>query len=195
MNDPLIRTLASTLRELGYSTLRYNSRGVGQSSGRGSWTAHLEVNDLVNIGELMTNMGKKSIILCGYSYGSVIAVAAACKMNIICLVSISYPVSVLWSLTAFNSKIYIDSLNVLPNVPKLFITGTRDNFSTVEAWNEFVKKVPEKKELVVLEGDHFWRCDEPVPLIVDFIQSLPFGINSLHDKSNNKNNLMANQDL
>jgi alpha/beta superfamily hydrolase len=107
----------------------------------------------------------------GYSYGSVSSLAACCDVeNVIGLVSISYPIDgiycfyylVLWALTAFHHSKLIASISHLPQfIPKLFITGSNDNFSSSSNWKEFVGRVNGDIEVVLIENiDHFWFGNE-----------------------------------
>lgn len=85
---------------------------------------------------MASNHGIKDpqILLIGYSYGSLCSCNAAPDIpNLIGLISISYPASYLWALTAFKSNQFISDLQRIPaNIPKLFLLGDRDAFSSVQ---------------------------------------------------------------
>ena len=93
MNNNVIRALQRKLYQFGFCTMRFNMRGVGNSTGRTSWTGSSEITDLQSTVEhLKAKLGVKKILLVGNSYGSVISVASAYHLdNIIGTISISYP--------------------------------------------------------------------------------------------------------
>jgi alpha/beta superfamily hydrolase len=99
-----------------------------------------------------------SVILIGYSHGSLINLKVAANLqNVKAIVSISYPYSVMSLLTLFHHWRYMDALAQLPAVPKLFITGSNDNFTSLSAFESFYQLIPQPKELLVVQGqDHFW---------------------------------------
>jgi len=45
MTDPVITTVYQALSARGFQTVRYNSRGVGDSGGKASWTGETEAAD------------------------------------------------------------------------------------------------------------------------------------------------------
>ena len=68
MNNPVVAVLTAVYQRLGYSTLRFNFRGVGASEGvyddgRG------ELDDLWAAGEVLKSKGKTVADLAGYSFG------------------------------------------------------------------------------------------------------------------------------
>ncbi|KAJ3324236.1 hypothetical protein HDV06_000275 [Boothiomyces sp. JEL0866] len=156
-------TVHKYFNDKGASTLRFNFRGVGQSTGRTSWQGAGETEDVVSVVNFINkyyqdnNLGKVEILLVGYSFGSICTIAAANQLSIKGLVSISYPYQVLWAITFFNSAHFQSQAQGLPQIPKLFIIGDTDNFTSISSWNNFVKDIPEPKNTSVIPGaDHFW---------------------------------------
>lgn len=45
LSDYIVTTIARALNTNGYRTVRFNSRGVGKSGGKGSWTGEVEGRD------------------------------------------------------------------------------------------------------------------------------------------------------
>lgn len=45
MSDNVVSSVDRVLSELGFRTVRFNSRGVGASQGKGSWTGETEAAD------------------------------------------------------------------------------------------------------------------------------------------------------
>jgi alpha/beta superfamily hydrolase len=82
-------------------------------------------------------------------------------------VSIGYPFSYLWALTFFNSTLFLTKAKSLK--PKLFVVGTKDNFTSLESFRKSVEDFPEPKELQVVRGaDHFFfGIEDDVAKLVD----------------------------
>ncbi|KAI8907317.1 Alpha/Beta hydrolase protein, partial [Gorgonomyces haynaldii] len=157
MNNNIVMSLAQHYAQQGYSVLRYNQRGVGQSAGRTSWTAQEEVKDLEQICAYVLEHCA-SITLVGYSFGALVSLGAAtnCR-HLDKIVLISYPAGVMFSLTAFHSQYYIDLMQSLTNVEKLLIIGDKDNFTSVSSFKSWTDQVPDPKIVHVVEDcNHFW---------------------------------------
>lgn len=130
MNNQVCLDLEILFQSLNMSTLRYNMRG------KTSWTSKPEVQDLEQIIQKWEFKGK--IILCGYSYGSVVSLQAK-HPRIHYQIAVGFP-SIFYSLFTF-------SFFSLPSVPVFFISGKQDYFIT----NRFVKKY----KVLLVEGNHF----------------------------------------
>lgn len=78
MNDGVVDIMASAFHHQGINTLRFNFRGVGASQGRYSgtdeWRDVLSVAnyslDTLAVGDSTEATGKKTLLLCGYSFGA-----------------------------------------------------------------------------------------------------------------------------
>ena len=173
-HNPVITSLSNSFNTKGYSTLRFDMRGSGLSSGRTSWNGQPECNDLIEICKDPHLGLYQEIILVGYSYGSVIACFAASSIkNLKMVVSIAYPTFVLWAVTAFNQKMYLDGLEGLdPDLPKLFVIGDKDNFTSLQQWESMLDKaaVPQI-DRIVLDSDHFFNTRRELEMLVDAVQS------------------------
>lgn len=90
LHDHVVQTLKDTLCREGVPVLLYNSRGVGKSSGRASWTGEPERKDYQAVTDWLVNFKAKDILdfsgetkrtlevfCCGYSYGSLMASCAS----------------------------------------------------------------------------------------------------------------------
>ncbi|KAI5477416.1 alpha/beta hydrolase, N-terminal domain protein [Pseudohyphozyma bogoriensis] len=103
------------------------------------------------------------LALIGYSFGSLCASICPPPTSIPTrYVLISYPLSVMWALTAFRSSSFTSGLKerVATN-DVLAVFGDEDNFSGVgklRAWSEGLGEGTERFKSVEVEGaDHFWR--------------------------------------
>ena len=102
----------------------------------------------------------KKVILVGYSYGSMIANAAAGKHDkIVGFVAVSTPFSVFWALSLFNGSMLRNAAKV--NKPKLLIMGSSDAFC---GESTFLQQFDDQKEpktgYFVKDLDHFWFGQE-----------------------------------
>ncbi|KNE71242.1 hypothetical protein AMAG_15896 [Allomyces macrogynus ATCC 38327] len=215
LHNNVVRELAAAIaNHIGIPVLRYNMRGVGKSSGWTSWSAHAEADDLVALmqwwsaqagefvdpdtGARVARSRPTKFILVGYSYGSLISLPAArtCP-NVHALVAISPPSRVVPLLTAFWSGPFV-SQPLPATLPKLFVFGDQDQFSSVQHMVRFtgtvcgVENVPVEthsreggeertrvravngRTVVVPSADHFWFDEEGAvfDLVVPFVTSV-----------------------
>ncbi|KIJ89671.1 hypothetical protein K443DRAFT_618900, partial [Laccaria amethystina LaAM-08-1] len=75
MKDPVLVSLVDRLLSKNYHVLRYNSRGVGRSTGQASFAGFDEAKDLEAIIHWTLDHlpNVSSIVIIGYSHGSLIA--------------------------------------------------------------------------------------------------------------------------
>lgn len=79
--------------------------------------------------------------------------------QVVGFVAIAYPFSVLWALTLFNSESFLSKAKI--SKPKLFIVGTRDNFTALDKFKKYVDDFPDPKKLeVIRDADHFFYSIE-----------------------------------
>ncbi|KAJ3095728.1 hypothetical protein HK100_005744 [Physocladia obscura] len=151
-----------------YITVRFNFRGIGQSTGRPSISGKGELDDLLSVWRYVrdrADLKPRSFILVGYSYGCIPVCAGASEIEgCIGIAAISFPASVMWFLTFGNSNKYLDALkSVSPDIPKLFIIGNRDNFTGTKSFLQFTETVPPRKQIEIIENqDHFWFGQESI---------------------------------
>ncbi|KAF9496816.1 alpha/beta-hydrolase [Pleurotus eryngii] len=168
MDDPVLHSLVVVLEKHEYHILRYNSRGVGASKGWPSLTGHTEGKDLEALVQwaLQTIPELRSIVLLGYSHGSLIAslhplLPPPVKISHILL---SYPLGARMFLTLFNSGSYASKLKELVENPAsnlLIIYGDQDEFTGASRYDEWTKSLSSEtstlKVVKVEGGSHFWK--------------------------------------
>jgi len=164
MRNNVVSAVCNTFRKEGATTVRFNFRGVGNSSGSGSWQGAPEGVDVLSCCKFLldTVPHVKKILLIGYSYGSVITSSVAADHDqIIGYAAISYPFGPLrlmllgWLLP--RAKI---------DKPKFFIIGDNDNFTGKSTFMARYNDMPEpKSHSVVSGGDHFWSGNEAAVVI------------------------------
>ena len=168
IDNNVIHYISHFLALKGFSILIFNFRGVGKSQGKSTWCGHSETEDFrsaVNFGLAISDVNK--VFLCGYSMGS--AIGCAASEGLAGYIAISYPYSMLLKLL-FNS-LYSKADS---SIPKLFLHGNNDQFSSEKSIQTFFNKLKEPKELVILKGfDHFWNGSEKILCehILNFLKS------------------------
>lgn len=121
MNNKVVHRTAMTLSDLGYQTIRFNFRGVGQSAGAYGGGSG-EIDDAEDVFRFMNERCPgQPFILAGFSFGSYIATQLAKRLTneaLRGLLLISPPVK--------REHFSFQLLNSL-NLPKAIIQGTQDD--------------------------------------------------------------------
>ena len=147
MYNLVVETIVHVYSIKGYSTLKFNFRGVGKSQGQYD-NGLGEQKDVLAALSLLANMGMKRIDLAGYSFGAWVNAHAAVREDICVdnMAMISPPVR-------FMDFHEISSMNRL----KFVITGSRDDIAPVDAirkilptWN------PDARFEIISGADHFY---------------------------------------
>ena len=131
LDNNVVYSLFQLFASLGFTTARFNFRGVGHSTGRTSFQGLGEIDDLLSVYKFIktrSDLKPKHVLLVGYSYGSITAGAASVEIPDLCgFIAISYPSGVSWALTLWNGRKYLECLRCLasPAIPKLLIMGER----------------------------------------------------------------------
>jgi len=136
-----------------YSCLRFNFRGVGNSTGSHS-NGSGELSDVHACINFLVQKGFERIFICGYSYGAAIGCSAVnYTEKIIGFVSIAFP----WGIM----RIYKERSQT--SKPKLFIQGNRDQVAHFDQFQENYESYSDPKSSLILDTDHFyWGCEEQV---------------------------------
>lgn len=145
MYNYVVETISDAFRKKGYSTLRFNFRGVGESQGKYSEGIG-EQQDILAAIDFFVNQGIKQIDLAGYSFGAYVNAHIDCKL-IRHQVMVSPPVNF----------IRFDNISKIPCL-KLVICGDEDEFAQaslvqtyLETWN------PEARLEIISDADHFYN--------------------------------------
>lgn len=154
----VLELLTESLLERGYDVLRYNSRGVGKSTGWASFTGSREAEDLKELVEWARNTVPQlnSLVLAvsttlnahvqilmvppqGYSHGSLIASLHPVLDDVpTAHILLSYPIGPRHWLTAFHGHLYTAALQSLIRDPRsnvFIIYGDEDNFTSAAAYD------------------------------------------------------------
>jgi len=146
MHNNVVMVISHTYQKLGYTTLRFNFRGVGSSQGSYG-DGNGEQEDVRAAIACLTDRGMKQIDLAGYSFGAWVNGHLNCtKVGIANMVMVSPPVAFI----DFDSVKAIDCL-------KLIVTGSRDDIAPAEIIRQSYHEWNAGAHLEVINGaDHFY---------------------------------------
>jgi uncharacterized protein len=151
MHNKVVYHAMKALNGFGFPVLRFNFRGAGLSQGKHD-QGRGEVEDVRAALNWLRSQYPLPILFCGFSFGAATGLRAACPdENVVGLISLGTPVSA-------EGRVY--SYRFLENCrkPKLFISGSRDQFSSEQNLRELFAGAAEPKELVLVpEADHFFE--------------------------------------
>jgi len=148
MDNNVVLAARDTAAALGSSTLRFNFRGVGSSSGRFD-DGRGEQRDLEACFSYAQELGEGpiDIDLVAYSFGAWVAAKALSSGLAPSSVSLISPPADFMS---------FDGLH-LPQLPTLVVSGDRDEFGSLEAVDRWLASWKGEVERRVFEGvDHFY---------------------------------------
>lgn len=146
MRNNVVSTLVQAYGETGYSTLRFNFRGVGASQGRYDNGAG-EQEDVKAALDHLFAMGCVSLDLAGYSFGAwVNAMGQELYPEVERLCLISPPVAFMdFSALAYSPRI------------RMVISGSLDDIAPPSLIREMIERWNPEAEFRVVEGaDHFY---------------------------------------
>jgi uncharacterized protein len=151
MHNKVVYHAMKSLHAFGFPVLRFNFRGAGLSEGEHD-RGEGEVDDVRAALNWLDSEFHLPIIFCGFSFGAATGLRAACvDPRVPGLISLGTPIAV--EDRGYSYQFLKDCAK-----PKLFVSGSLDRYSPLEALTRVVELVPEPKELVVVEGaDHFFE--------------------------------------
>jgi len=158
MHNNVVKAVAQVYKEQGYSTLRFNFRGVERSEGDfGNGVGEQE-----DVKAALKTLGKKSMDLAGYSFGAWVNALGLAKFEEAQrLIMVSPPVSFIdFSFLQYSPKI------------KLVICGTRDEIAEYKKVEKMLPKWNDQALFRVIQGaDHFYSGyeEELIDIIGEFL--------------------------
>jgi uncharacterized protein len=166
MDTTLMKVIDETLAAAGFATLRYNSRGVGESQGQISQVDAKRLvvpegePEMLDVGAALRFLGGQAGVngerlgLAGHSFGARISLAYLAAhpderaVRAVACVGLA---------VAWRDLSYLGGWSN----PKLFVTGERDDFAPPNLLREYVSRLPEPANLVVLRNTgHFFEGRE-----------------------------------
>ena len=146
MHNNVVAAIARVYRQLGYTTMRFNFRGVGNSQGRHD-NGIGEQEDVRAAVSYLADLSIGQIDMAGYSFGAwVNALSAINKSQPANMVMVSPP-------AAF---INFDSISNLGSL-RLIVTGSRDDIAPPALINKSYAEWNSEAQFEVIDGaDHFY---------------------------------------
>lgn len=151
MFNNVVHAVCEALTKQEIAWLKFNFRGVGKSGGEYSEGVgeQEDAQAAISFGEKQGRIDPERIGICGYSFGSAVAFAAAVKDKRVKAVA------------GISPLLHPPDLLESYSRPKLFVTGALDDLVDPRDLGKQVEKLPEPKEFVLYPGvDHFWTRDD-----------------------------------
>jgi alpha/beta superfamily hydrolase len=146
MDNPVVDSVRRVFRQHGYTTLRFNFRGTGNSQGRYAEGIGEQADVRAAVNYLLA-AGIKDIALAGYSFGAwVNALTVQQVIPVKHLIMVSPPVG------------FIDfqGVSTIPGL-QLVVTGSRDEIAPVQRIEELLPNWnPEASFKIISGADHFY---------------------------------------
>jgi hypothetical protein len=152
---------------LGWPVLRFNFRGVGRS--QGSHDGQAEAGDVVAALRWLQDEYRRPVVAAGFSFGAAMMLMACCGQtetppNLRALIALGLPAPAQAPFPGQSpsppSSVSRDSLYPFlrnATLPKLFLSGDRDQFAPAAQLAQVAASAAEPKRLVLLPGaDHFF---------------------------------------
>jgi uncharacterized protein len=153
-----MKVLNDPQRGFGFPVLRFNFRGAGLS--QGTHHGREEVDDVLAALLWLKNEFNCPLIAVGFSFGAAMTVQACCTasqadFNVRALVALGLP-------TQVGDRDYSYPTLQTCSIPKLFLSGDRDEFAPAAQLSRVVSSAANPKQMVLLPGaDHFFTGHLP----------------------------------
>lgn len=146
MHSPVVEAIAAAYRQQGFTTLRFNFRGVGNSAGHFDQGVG-ERDDVRDAVSFLCDRGLKAIHLSGYSFGAwVNAMVLQGGLLVQEMTMVAPPVAFI----AFKDGIRLPILSTV-------VAGNRDEFAPAEQIRPLMSQWNPDARLEVVDGaDHFF---------------------------------------
>jgi hypothetical protein len=170
LHNKVVFHTMKALNHFGFPVLRFNFRGAGLSEGEHTHGAG-EVEDVRAALDWIEGEYSLPIVFAGFSFGAAVGMRAACPdPRVTALIGLGLPA------TPVDDRVYdFDFLRTCTK-PKLFVSGSRDQFGPPGKLESLVNTFAEPTKLVRIEaGDHFFegRLKELRAAIEDWVRALP----------------------
>jgi len=146
MSNMVVELIIATFRSKGFSTLRFNFRGVGGSQGYYSDGVG-EARDVCAAAEYLKAKKILKVSLAGYSFGAYVNALVKCEnMEFEKMVMVSPPVAFM----DFKTVQTIDNL-------RLVVSGSHDEIAPPEQIKKFIPLWNPSADFEIIDGaDHFY---------------------------------------
>jgi uncharacterized protein len=152
LHNKVVFHAMKALNALGLPVLRFNFRGAGLSHGEHDHGAG-ELDDVRTALDWLDHEFHLPLIFTGFSFGAAVGLRVACPdPRVRAIIALGTPI------TPIDDRTYdYDFLKTCAK-PKLFVSGSRDQFASKAKLEALVTPLPEPKKLVIIEAaDHFFE--------------------------------------
>ncbi len=157
LHNKVVFHAMKALNSFGFPVLRFNFRGTGLSEGKhGHGTG--EVEDVRTALDWLEREFTLPVIFAGFSFGAAVGLRAAYNDDRVrALIALGLPAMPVPSESG-EARVYdFEFLRACPK-PKLFVSGSRDQFAPPGKLEALVDTFADPKKLVRIEaGDHFFE--------------------------------------
>jgi uncharacterized protein len=152
LHNKVVFHTMKALNHFGFPVLRFNFRGTGLSHGEHDYGAG-EFEDVRTALDWLGREYHLPIVFAGFSFGAAVGLQAACPHDRVhAVIGLGVPVQ------PNDDRAYDLSCLSTCAKPKLFVSGSRDQFGPRAKLQALVDSVPEPKQLVVIDSaDHFFE--------------------------------------
>jgi uncharacterized protein len=170
LHNKVVFHAMKALNHFGFPVLRFNFRGTGLSEGEHAHGIG-EVEDVRAALDWIEREYSLPIIFAGFSFGAAVGLRAACPdPRVSALIALGLPA------IPVDGRVYdFDFLRTCAK-PKLFVSGSRDQFGPPGKLEALVNSFADPKIIVRIEaGDHFFegRLKELRTAIEEWVIALP----------------------
>jgi len=152
LHNKVVFHAMKALNSLGMPALRFNFRGAGLSHGDHDKGVG-ELEDVRAALDWLDQQFHLPMIFAGFSFGAAVGLRVACPdPRVAALVSLGTPIS------PVDDRSYDYGFLQTCTKPKLFVSGSRDQFASKARLETLVASLPEPKKLIIIEAaDHFFE--------------------------------------
>jgi alpha/beta superfamily hydrolase len=152
MHNKVVFHAMKALNSFGFPVLRFNFRGAGLSQGEHAHGVG-ETDDVSTALDWLDREFHLPMIFAGFSFGAAIGLRATCPDDRVrAVIGLGVP------LNPVDERSYNLSFLQSCHKPKLFVSGSRDQFGAHARLEALVNSLPEPKKLVIIESaDHFFE--------------------------------------
>lgn len=152
LHNKVVFHTMKVLNGFGFPVLRFNFRGTGLSEGEHACGIG-EVDDVRAALDWLEREFPLPVIFAGFSFGAAVGLGAACPdLRVTALIGLGLPA------VAVDDRVYDFEFLRACTKPKLFVSGSRDQFGPPGKLEALVSSFAEPKKLVRIEaGDHFFE--------------------------------------
>jgi len=173
LHNKVVFHAMKALNSFGFPVLRFNFRGTGLSEGEHTGGSG-EVEDVRAALDWLEREFRLPLIFAGFSFGAAVGLRASFNDDRVqVLIALGLPAVSVPS-DGGEPRVYNFEFLCTSTKPKLFVSGTRDQFAPPGTLEALVATFAEPKKLVRIEaGDHFFegRLKEMRSAVEDWIRA------------------------